>query len=556
MVPQQDLDKLRRRVDELERSESQSRAKEDRLSALVHELEVHREELRTQNEQMLRTQQELERSHQRYVDLFEYAPVGYLLLDRDGLIHALNMQGAGMLRRARGALIGKPLWLYLSTGFRDKLGRHLRDVFHRGHASLELQFTRSDESLFHAAAKTVLVSESEQPASFCRMAILDISERKAAEEALRESEVRFRNLIEGSIQGIFIHREWRPIFANQAYADLLGYDSPTEILALDSIKPHIAPHDRERLDNFLAARLRGAADLPIQYEYDAMRKDGTVITLNKVVRLITWDGKPAIQDTVVDVTAHKEAEKRARQHQAELAHMARLNTLGEMASGLAHELNQPLTAIVSYAEGAARRYQSQTGDDSPLLEVLNRTGKLAKRAAEIVKGLHSLVRKRDPRWDSLSVNHVVKEAVSIVAPEAERKSVEIVQELSPRIPHVQGDFVQLEQVVLNLFLNGIEAIDQSRSNPRVITVRTLLNGDGDVELMVHDSGPGLQADIVPRMFDAFVTTKEEGLGMGLSISRTIVESHGGRLWGYSRYDGGGCTFHVALPFDRNDGDGR
>lgn len=539
------LERLQRRILELERMEMESRAKEERLLGVVQELEVHREELYTQNENLLHAQAELEESQRSYIDLFEYAPVGYLFLDREGVIHQLNLQGAQMLGYSRGHLLGKPLWLYLPRAYRDALSQHLRTVFRRNRAAVEVGIRRGDGSTFYGALESVLVPEAAGFSRFCRTALLDVTERRTAEGALRESEERFRNLIEGSIQGIYIHQDWRPLFVNQAYADILGYESPEEILAMTCFEHHIAPHERTRLRDYLTRRLLGES-VPVHYEYDALRKDGALVTLDKVVRLVQWKGEVAVQDTVVDITARRRAEEQARKREAELAHVARLSTMGEMATTLAHELNQPLTAIVSYTEGALRRFGHNRASHPELIEVLDHIAQLTKRAAQIIRGMRDFVRKKDAQFGPVDFNQAVSEAARLISAEVRKKAIRMEIYLAPELPLVNGSLVQLEQVVLNLIRNAIEAIEAAENGPRNLTLRTFTNGRSELELTVRDSGVGIDPAIASRVLEAFVTTKQDGLGLGLSISRTILESHGGRLWATTN-ERRGTTFHLTLP---------
>lgn len=539
------LERLRHRILELERMEMESRAKEERLLGVVQELEVHREELHTQNENLLHAQAELEESQRGYIDLFEYAPVGYLFLDREGVIQHVNLQGAKMLGHTRAQVVSKPLWLYLPRAYREGLSQHLRMVFRRNRATVEVGIRRGDGSTFYGALESVLVPETAGFSRYCRTALLDVTERRTAEDALRESEERFRNLIEGSIQGIYIHQDWRPLFVNQAYADILGYDSPDEILAMTCFAHHIAPHERRRLKDYLTRRLVGKP-VPIHYEYDAVRKDGALVTLDKVVRLVQWKGEVAVQDTVIDVTARRRAEEQARKREAELAHVARLSTMGEMATTLAHELNQPLTAIVSYTEGALRRFGHVRASNPELIEVLDQIAHLTKRAARIVRGMRNFVRKKDVQFGPVDFNQAVAEAARLTSAEVRKKAIRMELYLAPDLPRVEGSLVQLEQVVLNLIRNAIETIEETQSGPRNLTLRTFTNRRAQLELTVRDTGAGLDPAIASRVLEAFVTTKQDGLGLGLSISRTIVEAHGGRLWATTN-ERRGTTFHLTLP---------
>jgi two-component system CheB/CheR fusion protein len=247
-----------------------------------------------------------------------------------------------------------------------------------------------------------------------------------------------------------------------------------------------------------------------------------------------------------NITERKEAEERARQRDSDLAHMARLNTMGEMASMLAHELNQPLTAIVGYTNGAARRLRTQPGADPELLEVLDHTAEVAKRAAEIVGGIRKFIRKEDNAPQAVHINEVVREVLDLLGAEVRRSGISIETDLASGLPPVEGDTIQLEQVLLNLVRNGIDAMKPVTDRDHMLELRTLINGDGELEIVVRDTGVGLPAEEASRIFDTFVSTKSSGLGLGLSISRTIVEAHSGRIWGETAGEHG-MAFHVSLP---------
>jgi two-component system sensor histidine kinase TtrS len=240
------------------------------------------------------------------------------------------------------------------------------------------------------------------------------------------------------------------------------------------------------------------------------------------------------------------AEAEARERRAELAHVHRLNTMGEMASGFAHELNQPLAAVVNYAKGAVRRLKQGAVEPGELLAVLEQVAAQAERAAAIIRRIRAFIRKEEPRHDALDFNKIIRETTGLMAAEAERQGARFVLDLAEPLPRVQADSVQIEQVIVNLVRNAIEAMAEASSPVREITLRTASAADGAVEIAVEDTGPGLPEIGRERLFDPFFTTKADGLGLGLSISQSIVEAHGGRLTATAR-PGGGAVFRFALP---------
>jgi PAS domain S-box-containing protein len=247
-----------------------------------------------------------------------------------------------------------------------------------------------------------------------------------------------------------------------------------------------------------------------------------------------------------EMVERQRAEKRARQQQAELAHVLRLRTVEGMAAQLAHEINQPLAAVVNFASGLARRLSSPELDVAAAQRATDQISREALRAAEVVQRLRAFLRKDAPRRELCDARDVVREAANLIDDEARRAGVALHLDLDPHDATVEIDAIQIEQVVLNLLRNSLEAMDERSPGPRSIVVQTVTTSDGGVEVRVRDNGPGLPVDDVQQLFEAFFTTKERSLGMGLSISQKIVEAQGGALWGAANRDGG-ATFSFTLP---------
>ena len=244
--------------------------------------------------------------------------------------------------------------------------------------------------------------------------------------------------------------------------------------------------------------------------------------------------------------ANDELELRVSQRTAELAHVARLATSGEMAAGLAHELNQPLYAVNNFAQGALRRLEAGSLDRDSLVGVLQDIAHESQRAAEIIRSLRRYVAKREPQRAVADVNELVRSVVRLLAAEAERCQCAIDMRLAETLPVVLCDAIQIKQVLVNLILNGMEAMIETPSGERRVWVSSEHTEQGTVRLCVCDRGAGLPPGGADRVFDAFFTTKEDGIGLGLTISRTIVESHGGRLVVAPNTDRG-VTFRFELP---------
>jgi signal transduction histidine kinase len=239
-------------------------------------------------------------------------------------------------------------------------------------------------------------------------------------------------------------------------------------------------------------------------------------------------------------------ETRARQHQAELAHASRLSTLGEMAAGLAHELNQPLAAIVSWATGCLVRIEAGTADVDTLARVVSEISDEALRAGEVLRRIREFARSGEMRRERIDPNELVMSASRLARGDASEQGVSVWFELGREVPTVEVDRVQIEQVILNLFLNAFEAMSQTRRGERRLLVTTVAADADSIEVAIGDSGDGIPPAMEQKIFDPFFTTKEAGLGLGLAISRRIVEAHGGRLWATPNA-GRGTTFHFTLP---------
>jgi two-component system sensor kinase FixL len=248
---------------------------------------------------------------------------------------------------------------------------------------------------------------------------------------------------------------------------------------------------------------------------------------------------------IVDRSALYAATREAEDLRARLAHVNRLGTLGEMVSGIAHEVNQPLTAIANYASAVRRLLLSGQAEPRELATILEKISNQAERAGQVIRGLRSMTRKQDTERTRLDCNVLVLEVTRLVEFELRDSGVRLQLDLEPRLPPVLGDGVQIQQVVLNLIRNAIEAMGpQARGES--VTVASIAPSEAVVEIRVTDRGPGLAPDMEDRLFEPFFTTKAQGMGLGLSICKSIVAAHGGEL-SYRRAEQGGAEFLIRLP---------
>lgn len=278
------------------------------------------------------------------------------------------------------------------------------------------------------------------------------------------------------------------------------------------------------------------------------RRDGSVVAVASRWALQRDEqGNPAaVLETNNDITERKRAEEALQKVQTELAHATRVMTLGELTASIAHEVNQPLAAIVTNGNACLRWLGGAQPNFVEARQAVERIIKDSYRASEVIARVRNLVKKAPPRNVPVDLNEVIREVLALAQSQARRNLVFLKQELANDLPFVLGDRVQLQQVVLNLVINGIEAIAKSRDGERQLVVRSSRDESDNLIVAVRDTGPGIEPDNTERLFDAFFTTKADGMGMGLAISRTIIESHGGRLWATSNSPKG-AVFQFQLP---------
>jgi len=283
-----------------------------------------------------------------------------------------------------------------------------------------------------------------------------------------------------------------------------------------------------------------------------VRKDGTFFPVQYTASPIFRDGLvvgTAIQ--VEDLTERRQAEQALHQAQTELAHVTRVMTMGELTASIAHEVNQPLAAIVTNAQAALCFLDARPVDLDEIRQILDAIMRDGRRAGDVITRIRSLVRKSSSSKVRIDLNEAIREVLAIVNPEARQHGIAVRTELAASLPPVHGDRVQLQQVIVNLAMNGIEAMKGVADRSRELRIRSRPHEAGTVLVTVEDSGTGLEADSAECVFAAFYTTKPDGMGMGLAISRSIIEAHGGRLWPSAK-SGRGATFQFTLPIVDGD----
>jgi two-component system sensor kinase FixL len=375
----------------------------------------------------------------------------------------------------------------------------------------------------------------------------DVTGRRIAEEALR----LVQTAIEQVGDSVVITDAQidlpgpRILYVNPAFERMTGYDE-AEVIGRTPRLLQGPGTDRAVLDRVRASLEAGESFHGQTVNY---RKDRKPFHVEWHIAPIRNDRGQVTHWVSIqrDVTERRRQEELQRRHQAELAHVGRLSTMGEMASGLAHELNQPLAAIGNYINGCLRRFDAGQIDAEQMREALRRVGQQAERAGQIIQRLRGFVKKDDPKRGPIDVNDAVRDAVGLLAHDASAQGLEVQLQLAADLPTAEADAVQIEQVVLNLVRNAIEATPGDEPARRVIKVATEYDhAQQQVRVLVIDRGGGVTDEQLNHMFDPFFTTKASGMGMGLNISQSIAEAHLGRLWA-TRNPEHGMTFHLALP---------
>jgi two-component system sensor kinase FixL len=367
-----------------------------------------------------------------------------------------------------------------------------------------------------------------------------------AECARQEREALLRAIIETSPDGLITIDEKGIIQSfNPAAAKMFGYRAD-EVIGRN-ISCLMPSPDRERHDGYLAHYLRTGEKriIGIGREVRAQRRDGTSFPVELAVGEVVADGYRLFAGFLRDISARRDAEQRLHDLRSELLHVSRLSEMGEMASGLAHELNQPLTAIINYLQACRRLLPDSAPPGKRRIdELVDKSISQAERAGKIIQHLRRFITRGETEHTSEEISSVVEEAAQLALIGASERGIHARLELASELPPVQIDKVQIQQVIINLVRNSIDALSETGQGE--ITIRTARAAPDMVEIEVCDTGPGLDQEVAQRLFQPFVTTKAGGLGIGLSICRTIADAHDGRLWATDN-PGGGMTFHLTLP---------
>jgi PAS domain S-box-containing protein len=516
------------------------RARDD-LQAAVDELERLNTSLQAENAERKRAEREL----QVTIDTIPALAASYR---RDGSLDFVNQTWRNYTGLSQDSLAGQRWGVAIHPDDLPLVERAWRAHLATGEPfEVEQRLRRADGTYrWHDVRRVPLRDENGHVIKWYGVGH-DIEDRKQAEGALRRSEAYLAEAQRISKTGSFGRNvaSQEIVWSEQTFS-IFGCDPSTKP-SLELVLQRTHPDDVAVVQEAMDRMTRGETNVEISHRL--LLPDGTVKDVRSAAHATKDEaGRLEYVGVLMDVTAAKRAQDALERAQAELAHVTRVTTLGEISASIAHEVNQPLAAIATNAEASLRWLTRDVPDIGEVADALRQIISDANRASEVIRKTRELSKRADPEMLAFDVNDVIDEVVTLVRREALTHRVTLRPQLAPDLPLVRGDRVQLQQVIINLVVNGIQAMATVKDREPVLLIRTQRPQSDHVLLAVEDVGIGMEPENLNRLFRAFYTTKPNGLGMGLSICRSIIEAHGGRIWA-SRNAGPGMTFHFTISVD-------
>jgi PAS domain S-box-containing protein len=518
------------------------------LAAASEELKKELAERRLVEERLRQEERELKRSEVRKAAIVDSALDCIVTIDHEGCITEFNPAAEHTFGYRRDEVMGKHLAeviippshrekhrqgfdRYLATGETRVLGKRI-----------EMTAVRADGSEF-AVELAITRIPLEGPPSFTGY-LRDITERKRARQALQRSEAFLAEAQHLSRIGSF---SWRVTTDEITWSEQLyrifqiDRDAP---VTFELIGTRIHPEDLSVFQEHIERSRRDRSD--VQLEFRLQMPDGAVKYVHVAAHTRGDHGELEYIGAVQDVTERRSSEEALSRARSELSHVARVTSLGVLTASIAHEVNQPLSGIVTNASTCLRMLAADPPNVDGARETARRTIRDGNRASEVITRLRALYGKKEPTIESVDLNEATREVIALSLSELQRNRVTLRPELADDLPPVKGDRIQLQQVILNLIRNGSDAMSSVDDRPRQLLIRTERDEGDRVSLTVQDAGTGFDPQAVDRLFEGFYTTKNDGMGIGLSVSRSIIESHHGRLWA-TLNNGPGSAFKFSIP---------
>lgn len=467
---------------------------------------------------------------------------GIIVIDAAGVVQVYNPACERLFGYSAKEIVGQNVRMLMPSPYQEEHDRYISSYRLTGHPKVigsgrEVSGRRKDGSVF---PMYLSVGEGHRDGKSIFVGIIhDLTQQKRAEQERDQ----LAAIVESS-HDVIIGKDLDGVVTawNRGAELTYGYTA-AEMIGRPIAS--LAPPDRKHEVAELIQRVR-RGEIVSQYDSQRVTKDGRILDMSLTLSPIR-DGKGAVVgvSTIArKMTELRLAERRVRELTTEMLHISRLSAMGQLASSLAHELNQPLTAVVNYSEAVRHMMTTAAPPLAKITDFLGKIAAQAERAGQIIRRLRGHVEKSEVERALESLASVVEEASSLATTGAKVDGIRITYELTPDLPHLRIDKIQIQQVVVNLVRNAIEALRGSAR--REVTIRTALAENGQQEVSVADTGPGLPAEIAENLFKPFTTTKKDGMGIGLSISQTIIDAHGGRIWAEPN-PGGGTVFRFLLP---------
>jgi PAS domain S-box-containing protein len=545
----------KRIADELDQRVAQRTAE---LAAANQELKRQLAERRQVEERLGQEERELKRSEVRKAAILDSALDCIVVIDHEGRISEFNPAAELTFGYRRNDVLGKHLAdVVIPAAFRERHRQGFAHYLATGEARvlgrrIEMTAVRADGSEFPVEL-AIIRTPLDGPPSFTGF-LRDITERKRNEDALRDaharvarSEERWRSVFENSAIGVALSDlNGRFLATNPVYQVMLGYtdEELRKLSFLDITHDEDFESNRTLVGELLAGKRR-----QFQIEKQYRRKNGSLVWVRNNVSIVPGtERQPGfLMALSEDITERKQAEEALSKARSELTHVTRISSLGVLTASIAHEVNQPLSGIVTNASTCLRMLAADPPNVEGARETVRRTIRDGNRAAEVVNRLRALFSKKETTPEPVDLNEATEEVLALLLSELQRNRVILRPELADNLPAVIGDRVQLQQVILNLVRNASDAMSAVDDRPRQLLVRTEQEDGGRVRLSVQDAGSGFDPQSADKLFETFYTTKHEGMGIGLSVSRSIIENHHGRLWA-TLNDGPGATFSFSVPY--------
>ncbi len=499
-------------------------------------------------EKLHQEERELKRSEVRKAAILESALDCIVTIDHEGCITEFNPAAEQTFGYRRDEVVGKHLAdVIIPRSFREKHREGFARYLATGEARvlgkrIEMTAVRADGSEFPVELAITRIP-MEGPPSFTGY-LRDITERKRAEQELRRSEAFLAEAQHLSRIGSF---SWRVAtdeitWSEQLYR-IFQIDRDAQV-TFELIGTRIHPEDLSVFQEHIERSRRDGSD--VQLEFRLQMPDGTVKYVHLVAHTRGDHGELEYIGAVQDVTERRSSEEALSKARSELSRVARVTSLGVLTASIAHEVNQPLSGIVTNASTCLRMLAADPPNVDGARETARRTIRDGNRASEVITRLRALYGKKEPTVESVDLNEATREVIALSLSELQRNRVILRPELADDLPPVTGDRVQLQQVILNLIRNASDAMSSVDDRPRQLLIKTERDEGDRVSLTVQDAGTGFDPQAVDRLFEAFYTTKNDGMGIGLSVSRSIIESHHGRLWA-TLNNGPGAAFSFSIP---------